>query len=197
MAQSSFEIQIGTDSVTVIRKSAAQRKSEIFMGCITGLFGLGIIQSGLFRHDQLKSLIHSFQNNSDFTHLDPAILFQAVGVLLAIALSGILLLFALHWFLSIGEKLYCDPSQFIIAKTPFLNFGNRWKQLSTPPSQVFGLRHEVVQSTRFGDAYGIRMEIKGETWKLFTGISSSEADSIFQALSRLGVPVREDALSRD
>jgi hypothetical protein len=103
--------------------------------------------------------------------------------------------FGVRYLLPFGQRLHCDRSTLTWSKIPWIGFGNRWVTRSVPVSEVVQASYAMVYKSK--GVYGIVIETYDDSWKLFWGIETPEANRILRGLKGLGVNVFHDPEMRE
>ena len=150
-----------------------------------------MVYGSLFQHGKRPGLLVSLHDDSELFKAHVGLLYlNVIAVVLVLAVGVYLFALGIRNLFSSGDRLHCDHSTFTISKIAFWSFGDRWVVQSVLPSEVSQARYGVVQSGRGGRVYGILANVRGKSWKVFSGIDVSDAKRVLQGLNRMGVDVR-------
>ncbi len=194
MRTSEYKIQVTADSVDVecdvpLRSSKFPRPqpSPHLIGGIFVLFASFMLYSLCFGHGRdpniWRIVVDSRPGSADFVS-------NLVSVFLPLVLGVFLLAVGIRHFLPFCERLHCDRSTLTWSKIPWVSFGYRRVTRSVPVAEVVRASYAIVYKSE--GYYGIVLDTYDESWKLFWGIESPEANHILRGLSGLGINALHD-----
>jgi hypothetical protein len=188
MGQNDFKIEVTDDVVDVSWDSSIG--ARVAVGILMCGMGSALSYASMFQHGKRPGLVVFIHDNPALFkgHVD-LLYVNLIAIVLILFVSGSIFVYGFRYFFPSGDRLHCDRSTFTVSKIAFWSFGNRWKVQSVLPSEVTEARYGVVQSGRHGKTFGIRVDVCGKSWKVLPGIPASDARTILQGLSRMGVKV--------
>jgi hypothetical protein len=190
MGLENLKTEITADVVDAVWNDNRSIGQRITMGVLGSGFGLFFMYATVFSHGKKPGLLTGILDDPELFNSNVELLWiNIIAIILLFAVFGGIAAFGFRCFFCFGDRLHCDHSTFIISKVAFWSFGDRWKVQTVLPFEVSQARYCVVQSGRGGKTYGIRIDIRGKSWKVFYGIDASEAEPILQGLNRMGVNV--------
>ena len=192
MRASSYRIEITKESVDVechaglVSSRFPSSASPTTVGCLFVVASLVLILRDCFDSGENPGVFKMISNSRPGSA-------TFLGAILLLVLYVLLLAVGIRYFLPFRERLHCDRSALTWSRIAWLSFGNRWITRSVPFSEITGASYAIVYQGYFG----IVLETYDESWKMFWGIKSPEANRILRGLEKLGVNVHKDREMRE
>jgi len=185
-----LKTEITGEVVNAVWNDNRSIRQRIIMGVLGCGFGLFFMYATIFSHGKKPGLLTGILDNPELFNSNVELFWvNIIAIILLFLTFGWITIFGFRCFFPFGDSLHCDHSTFTISKIAFWSFGDRWNVQSVLPLDVSQARYDVFQTGRGGKTYGIRVDIRGKSWKIFAGIDASEAELILHGLNRMGVNV--------
>ena len=192
MQTSNYRIKVTEDSVDVECDTPFRsRTSQHSFGVLAVACSLLFFFSGI-GHGRSPGVWVILANSRPGS---PDFMFNAFGAVFVLVVVVVIFAFGVRYCLPFGERLHCDRSTLTWSKIPWVSFGNHWVQRSIPVSEIFRASYAIVYKSK--GVYGILLETYGESWKMFWGIETPEANRVLRGLKELGVNIHQDPAMRE